>query len=110
MLFVVEADADRQNVELGAGRDPAVGEELHLSPLLGDDGEADGAWRLHLLQDQRQHLGAEEARDVGDREALGRRVPAVVDVPTKDAMGARGGGIEALRRPGDPVGRCPPAA
>ena len=43
VLLVVAADPDREDVELGAGRHPAVGADLHRPPVLGELGQAEGA-------------------------------------------------------------------
>ena len=110
VVLVVGADADSQQVQLRARRQLAVGADRDLLVVLGENREPERARRLQLLQHQRQHGGAERAGDVLDRDAVGRRVPAVVDVPAQDAVRARGGRVEALRRPGHPIGPVRPAA
>ena len=103
-LRVVVADADRDHVELGPGLDGAVGAQRDGPAGAVELGQPERLDDVGLLQHQRQHVGPAQLGDVGDRDGLGRLVPAAVDQPAQHAVRARGGGIEAVGGPGHPVG------
>ena len=103
-LAAVRVDADREQMQLRPGRDPAVGAQHDLLGVLGEAHQAERPRRLQFLQHQREHGGTIRAGDVLDRDAVGRRVPAVVDMPAQDAVRAWGRRVEPFRRPGYPVG------
>ena len=103
-LRVVVADADRDHVELGPGLDGAVGAQCDGPAGAVELGQPERLDDVGLLQHQRQHVGPAQLGDVGDRDGLGRLVPAAVDQPAQHAVRARGRGIEAVGGPGHPVG------
>ena len=78
VLRVVVADADRDHVELGPGLDGAVGAQGDGPAGAVELGQPERLDDVGLLQHQRQHVGPAQLGDVGDRNGLGRGVPAAL--------------------------------
>ena len=102
-VCAIVADAHGQHVELGAGGHGGAGAPLDGGAHLGQDRQADGAGGVQRLEHEADGLGPVGFGNLRDRDGLGRGVPAAVHVPAQHPVGAGGGGVDALGRPGHPV-------